>query len=164
MGDKATEEEAKAEAEKYRLLHFAAHAVLDDRNPMYSRIMLSRDAKREDGMLEAWELMKLDLTAEMVVLSACQTARGRVRAGEGMIGMSWALFVAGSPSVGCKPVESRLRSDVGVDDRVPSESFASQRSQSHSDDQSRSSSPRRAQVATRQIQPSCLLGGVCLNR
>ena len=65
---------------------------------MYSRIMLSREENREDGMLEAWELMKLDLKAEMVVLSACQTARGRVGAGEGMIGMSWALFVAGSPT------------------------------------------------------------------
>lgn len=97
--ERATEEEAKADAEKYRLLHVAAHAVLDDRNPMYSRIMLARAEKREDGMLEAWELMKLDLKAEMVVLSACQTARGRVGAGEGMIGMSWALFVAGSPTV-----------------------------------------------------------------
>ena len=101
IGDKATEEEVKNEAERYRLLHFATHAILDDRNPMYSRIILSRskDDKRQDGMLEAWELMKLDLTAQMVVLSACQTARGRIGAGEGMIGMSWALFVAGSPAV-----------------------------------------------------------------
>ena len=101
IGDKATEEEVKSEAARYRLLHFATHAILDDRNPMYSRIMLSRprDYKRQDGMLEAWELMKLDLNAEMVVLSACQTARGRIGAGEGMIGMSWALFVAGSPAV-----------------------------------------------------------------
>ena len=99
VGKLATEEEAKDEAEKYRLLHFATHAVLDDRNPMYSRIMLSRDEQREDGMLEAWELMKMNLSAEMVVLSACQTARGRVGAGEGVIGMSWALFVAGSPTV-----------------------------------------------------------------
>jgi len=99
VGKLATEEEAKGEAEKYRLLHFATHAVLDDRNPMYSRIMLSRDEQREDGMLEAWELMKMNLSAEMVVLSACQTARGRVGAGEGVIGMSWALFVAGSPTV-----------------------------------------------------------------
>ncbi len=101
IGDKATEEEVKAEAGKYLLLHFASHAVLDDRNPMYSRIMLSRagDKAQEDGLLEAWELMKLDLTAEMAVLSACQTARGRVGAGEGMIGMSWALFVAGCPTV-----------------------------------------------------------------
>lgn len=100
-GDKATEEEVKAEAGKYPLLHFATHSILDDRNPMYSRILLSYagDSAQEDGLLEAWELMKLDLNAEMIVLSACQTARGRVGAGEGMIGMSWALFVAGSPTV-----------------------------------------------------------------
>jgi CHAT domain-containing protein/tetratricopeptide (TPR) repeat protein len=99
--DYATEEEVKAEAEKYRLLHFATHAVLDDRNPMYSRILLARgdDKKLEDGQLEAWELMKFDLKAEMIVLSACQTAGGRIGAGEGMIGMSWAVFVAGSPTV-----------------------------------------------------------------
>jgi CHAT domain-containing protein len=42
--------------------------------------------------------MKLDLNAELAVLSACETARGRIAAGEGIIGMSWALFVAGSPS------------------------------------------------------------------
>ncbi len=101
IGDKATEEQVKAEAGKYLLLHFATHAILDDRNPMYSRIMLSQpvDKALEDGLLEAWELMKLDLTAEMAVLSACQTARGRVGAGEGMIGMSWSLFVAGCPTV-----------------------------------------------------------------
>jgi CHAT domain-containing protein/uncharacterized protein HemY len=100
-GEKATEEELKAEAGKYLLLHLATHAILDDRNPMYSRIMLSSPGKqaKEDGQLEAWELMNLDLKAEMVVLSACQTSRGRLGAGEGMIGMSWALFVAGSPTV-----------------------------------------------------------------
>ena len=42
--------------------------------------------------------MKLDLNAELAVLSACETARGRIAAGEGIIGMSWALFVAGTPS------------------------------------------------------------------
>ena len=42
--------------------------------------------------------MALDLRAELVVLSACETARGRVAPGEGLIGLSWALFVAGSPA------------------------------------------------------------------
>lgn len=100
VGDKALEEIVKAEAGKYQVMHFATHAVLDDRNPMYSKIVLSRDgnSSSEDGLLEAWEIMKLDLTAEMVVMSACQTARGRVSAGEGMIGMTWALFTAGSPA------------------------------------------------------------------
>jgi CHAT domain-containing protein len=101
VGARATEEAVKAEAEKYPLLHFATHALLDSRNPMYSRILLSQAGRGagEDGLLEAWELMKLDLTAELVVLSACQTAGGRVGAGEGIIGMSWALFVAGCPTV-----------------------------------------------------------------
>ena len=99
--EQAREETVKVEAGKYSVLHFATHAILDDNSPMYSRIMLSGEAagKQEDGMLEAWEFMKLDLRAKLVVLSACQTARGRIAAGEGIIGMSWALFVAGSPTV-----------------------------------------------------------------
>src|SRR5207253_5912690 len=43
--------------------------------------------------------MRLDLHADLVVLSACDTARGRFGAGEGMIGMSWAFFVAGVPTM-----------------------------------------------------------------
>jgi CHAT domain-containing protein len=50
-------------------------------------------------LLEAWELMQLDLKAELAVLSACETARGRYGAGEGVIGLTRALFVAGVPSI-----------------------------------------------------------------
>jgi CHAT domain-containing protein/Tfp pilus assembly protein PilF len=100
-GERAREELVKSEAGNYALLHFATHAVLDDGNPMYSYILLSQAAGTggEDGRLEVREIAELDLRAEMVVLSACQTARGRVAAGEGIMGMSWALFVAGSPTV-----------------------------------------------------------------
>jgi CHAT domain-containing protein/tetratricopeptide (TPR) repeat protein len=100
IGEQALEATVKAEAGKYQVMHFATHAILDDRNPMYSKIILSNNADdaAEDGLLEAWEIMKLDLNAEMVVMSACQTARGRVGAGEGVIGMTWALFNAGVPS------------------------------------------------------------------
>jgi CHAT domain-containing protein len=44
-------------------------------------------------------MMNLELKADLVVLSACETARGRLAQGEGVIGMSWALFVAGCPTV-----------------------------------------------------------------
>ncbi len=96
----ASEERVKAAAANYRVLHFATHALLDDRNPMYSSLVLSpaRPGAGDDGLLEAWELFDLRLDADLVVLSACQTARGRPRAGEGMIGMSWALAAAGSPA------------------------------------------------------------------
>jgi CHAT domain-containing protein/tetratricopeptide (TPR) repeat protein len=99
VGDQAREEIVKGEASKYRIVHFATHGILDDKSPLYSRLMLaSEDGTKEDGMLEAWEIMRMDLQADMAVLAACETARGRVSAGEGMIGMSWAMFVAGVPT------------------------------------------------------------------
>jgi CHAT domain-containing protein len=100
IGAEAREERAKAEAGSYRILHFATHGILNDSSPMYSQLLLAQSEAdtREDGLLEAWEIMKLDLKADLVVLSACETARGRVGTGEGMIGLSWALFIAGSPT------------------------------------------------------------------
>ena len=100
IGAEAREERAKAEAGSYRILQFATHGILNDSSPMYSQLLLAQSEAdtREDGLLEAWEIMKLDLKADLVVLSACDTARGRFGAGEGMIGLSWAFFVAGSPT------------------------------------------------------------------
>ena len=91
----ATEERFKSEAPRYRVLHVAGHGVLNDASPMHSYLLLaSGDAKTEDGYLEARELMQMDLGADLVVLSACDTARGKYAEGEGIIGFSWALFAA----------------------------------------------------------------------
>ena len=100
IGAAAREEHAKAEAGSFRILHLATHGILNNSSPMYSYLQLAQSEgdSNEDGMLEAWEIMKLDLKADLVVLSACETARGRVGTGEGMIGLSWALFIAGSPT------------------------------------------------------------------
>jgi CHAT domain-containing protein len=99
-GTAALEETIKKDAGKYDIVHFATHSILNSTSPMYSHIVLSQVANglTEDGLLEAWEVAKLDLNANLVVLSACETARGRVSAGEGVIGLSWAFFVAGSPT------------------------------------------------------------------
>jgi len=98
VGAEAREERVKNEAGEFQVLHFATHGVLNDTAPMYSHLVLAQGDKNEDGLLEAWELMEMDLRADLVVLSACETARGRYGAGEGMIGLTWALFVAGVPS------------------------------------------------------------------
>ncbi len=100
VGADAREDRLKAVAPQFAILHLATHGILNDVSPMYSQIVLAQDEGNvgEDGLLEAWEIMKLDLKADLVVLSACETARGRVGAGEGMIGLTWALFVAGSPT------------------------------------------------------------------
>jgi CHAT domain-containing protein/tetratricopeptide (TPR) repeat protein len=106
-GAAAREERFKREAGSFSILHLATHGTLDDASPMYSNVVLARaptarrpkdEATGDDGLLEAWELMALRLDAELVVLSACETARGRVTPGEGLIGLSWAMFVAGSPT------------------------------------------------------------------
>src|SRR5262249_35800851 len=98
IGVEAREDRLKAEAIKARVLHFATHGILNDAAPMYSHLVLAQGDKNEDGLLEAWELMQMDLRADLVVLSACETARGCYGAGEGVIGLTWALFVAGAPS------------------------------------------------------------------
>lgn len=100
VGADAREDRIKTEANDYQIVHIAAHGVLNDKSPMYSHVVLSQpqDDESQDGLLEAWEIIKLDLKADLVVLSACETARGRIGDGEGMIGLTWALFVAGAPS------------------------------------------------------------------
>lgn len=101
IGAQAREAVVKTEASKYEVLHFATHGLLDNRNPMFSYLILAQTAgdPNEDGLLEAREIINMDLHAKLAVLSACQTARGWVGAGEGVIGMSWALFVAGVPTI-----------------------------------------------------------------
>jgi CHAT domain-containing protein len=98
IGSEAREDRLKAEAIQARVLHFATHGILNDASPMYSYLALAQGDKNEDGLLEAWELMQMDLKADLAVLSACETARGRYGAGEGVIGLTWALFIAGVPS------------------------------------------------------------------
>jgi CHAT domain-containing protein len=100
IGAEAREERMKEEASRYRILHLATHGILNNTSPMYSHLLLSQSPGNvnEDGLLEAWEIMKMDLNADLVVLSACDTARGEISTGEGVIGLSWALFVAGCPA------------------------------------------------------------------
>ena len=99
-GAGASEAAVKAYAPQSRVLHFATHAILDDHSPMFSRIILAdQRSGDDDGLLEAWEVMNMHLDADLVVLSACHTAGGRVGGGEGIIGMTWAFFAAGARSI-----------------------------------------------------------------
>jgi CHAT domain-containing protein/Tfp pilus assembly protein PilF len=94
----ATEESFRKEVSKASVVHIATHGVLDDNNPMYSHLKLAVDDLYPDGRLEAWELLDLDINADVAVLSACHTASGAIGGGEGVVGLSWALFAAGASS------------------------------------------------------------------
>lgn len=100
---------------RYRYIHLASHAFFNDAAPMYSSILLAVPPRgsEKDGFLTARELFDLDFTAEMVVLSACNTARGGNQNGEGLIGLTWALFAAGVPT--------QVLSQWSVDDAATAE-------------------------------------------
>ena len=99
VGAGARESTFKSEAGQFRILHLATHGLLDDTHPMYSNLLLTPDVDgKEDGLLEAREIMQMDLRADLAVLSACETGRGHISAGEGVIGLAWAFFVAGTPT------------------------------------------------------------------
>ena len=88
----------------HRIVHFATHGVLDAERPLWlSRLALSRlDAagRRVAGDLYAYEIYRLDLPAELVVLSACDTAAGRYQRGEGLVaGLPRAFLHAGAARV-----------------------------------------------------------------
>lgn len=84
---------------KYTYLHFATHGVVDEKNPELSRIYLQPDAPAEDGNLFAGEIYTLQLNANLVTLSACQTGLGKISKGEGVIGLSRALVYAGARNI-----------------------------------------------------------------
>ncbi len=95
----ADEDQIKSPAIKdYRYLQFATHGVVDEENPELSRIFLSK-GENEDGNLYSGEIYNLELDADLVALSACETGLGKISKGEGVIGLSRALVYAGARSI-----------------------------------------------------------------
>jgi CHAT domain-containing protein/tetratricopeptide (TPR) repeat protein len=87
---------------QYRYLHFATHGLLDTENSKLSALVLSRvdeHGKPQDGFLRAHEIYNLNLPAELVVLSACQTGLGKEYKGEGLVGLTRGFMYAGAARV-----------------------------------------------------------------
>lgn len=101
IGRSASEKTFKSLAPNYGRIHLATHGVIDNRHPLYSHLLLTKtDGDLEnDGLLEAREIMNVKLDADLAVLSACETANGKIAPAEGVMGMSWAFFVSGTRSM-----------------------------------------------------------------
>ena len=83
----------------YQIVHFACHGLLDEKAPSRSALVLTIDDNiEEDGFLQVREIHNLKLNANLVVLSACQTGRGRLENGEGIFGLPRVFFYAGAQS------------------------------------------------------------------
>jgi len=113
VNEYASEENFKAFAKNSRILHLATHFMTNDREPLYSKIALANDStSKEDGFLQPFEIFNMQLNADLVVLSACNTALGEISKGEGIIGVTRAFQYAGIPSL--------LVSQWNVDDKATS--------------------------------------------
>ena len=87
---------------RYRIVHFATHAVFNAAHPELSGIVLSlvdRQGRSQDGFLRLHDIYSMRLPVDLVVLSACQTALGRELKSEGLIGLTRGFMYAGSSAI-----------------------------------------------------------------
>lgn len=97
---KATKDNFKKYAGNYSILHLAMHTLIDDANPLYSKLVFYKDDSKGDGsLLNTYELFNMQLNAQLAVLSACNTGKGKLVNGEGILSLSRGFFYAGVPSV-----------------------------------------------------------------
>jgi len=90
------------ELSQYRMVHFATHGIVDNYHPELSGIVLSlvdEKGQPQNGFLRLYDLYNLKLSADLVVLSACQTALGKEIRGEGLVGLTRGFMYAGAPRV-----------------------------------------------------------------
>ncbi|MGC1248855.1 MAG: CHAT domain-containing protein, partial [Spirulinaceae cyanobacterium] len=97
-GNQATKSAIVKQMASANLIHLATHGLLDDVQGMGSGIALAPDSSPGNGLLTATEIYDMNLQANLVVLSACNTGRGKIT-GDGVIGLSRSFISAGVPSV-----------------------------------------------------------------
>jgi len=96
-GDAATKAAVLDRIQQASVIHLATHGLLDSKRGLDSAIALAPASDGNDGWLTARELLNLDLNAQLVVLSACNTGQGAL-SGDGIVGLSRSLLAAGAPS------------------------------------------------------------------
>ena len=102
IGSEATEANFRQESHKYDILHLAMHAFINDSIPAFSRLVFAQnqiDDAESDGWLNTADIYNLNLNARLTVLSACNTGRGSLRKGEGIMSLARGFLYAGCPSI-----------------------------------------------------------------
>lgn len=101
LHNQATESYVKSDnISHYRYIHFATHAYVNETNPELSGVILERKpGTKSDGILSSGEIYNLKLHADLVVLSACETALGKLVKGEGIMSLTRSFLYAGASNV-----------------------------------------------------------------
>jgi CHAT domain-containing protein len=96
----ACEADFKQNAHKYSIVHLAMHGLLDNQNQLLSCLAFSEDGdSSENNFLQVYEISQMQLNADLVVLSACETGYGRFQKGNGLASLARAFMYAGSPAL-----------------------------------------------------------------
>ena len=96
----ATEANFKLNSPKYDVLHLAMHTLMNDEDPMYSKMVFTmNNDSTEDGYLNTFEIYNLNLNAQLAVLSACNTGSGKILNGEGIMSLARGFIYSGVPSI-----------------------------------------------------------------
>jgi len=96
----ASEKTIKEKATNFAILHFATHGILDSKRPVLSSLAMTEDSDSiESNFWQAHEISKMQLNADLVVLSACETGYGKFEKGNGIASLARAFMYAGSPSL-----------------------------------------------------------------
>lgn len=100
LGNEANETHFKKVANQYDILHLAMHTIVDDNNPMYSKMAFTQTQDSvNDGFLNTYELYNLKLNSRMAVLSSCNSGSGKMQRGEGVISLARGFIYSGCPSI-----------------------------------------------------------------
>ncbi|MCC7136962.1 MAG: CHAT domain-containing protein [Planctomycetes bacterium] len=103
LGADATEaglRKALAERKRWRAVHLACHGLVNTERPALSSLAITA-AGDDDGFLTCLDVFRMKIPSDLVVLSACETGKGKVVKGEGIVGLTRAFMFAGSPRVLC---------------------------------------------------------------
>ncbi|MBN1482561.1 CHAT domain-containing protein [candidate division KSB1 bacterium] len=96
----ATEARIKKMASQYSILHIASHAFVDSTFDIFSGLALAEDKrKNNDGLLMGFEIANSDFSCDLVTLSACETGRGKLINGEGVLGLPRQFLASGTRSI-----------------------------------------------------------------
>ena len=100
--DASRETAMSSDVGQYQIVHFATHGFLNSEHPELSGLVFTttdRNGVKTNGLMPLHDIYSLELSAELTVLSACQTALGKEIKGEGLVGLAHAFMAAGSKSV-----------------------------------------------------------------
>ncbi|MGH7595537.1 MAG: CHAT domain-containing protein, partial [bacterium] len=102
LQQEASEENFKQQIKGYKYVHLATHGRMVETNPKLSNLAFSQpqdNTVKEDGILYSAETYNLDLNADLLVLSACQTGAGQIVKGEGLMGLTRGFLYSGARNI-----------------------------------------------------------------